>query len=220
MRNLVTSLLVAVSLPGAALAMRAAQGPVSPIAQHPQPFERASSAQMIAGIQKTCGDIFAQDRNLNPDASFGRSNTEPFVEHGEVGPWQKFASLADLKSAVYSGSVSDQGWVWDENAKIVHAGFYYPAEDWETVEDYCFRADGSTSEIRSDVQDESIHQVDEREWVFDSKGRLIKFGERFFDEFTEKPVERNGDFVDVDTAIYLRVADLPFFSLLPKRPAR
>ena len=159
-------------------------------------------------MEKYCSDLFASDKTRAPDLSFGREDPADHLQEGSPGPWQRSASLDDV------------AWIWEQQGKVVHAGLYIPSEDWETVVNYYFRSDGSVEEIRSDVQNETYGQIDEREWVFDPTGRVIKFDEQFLDEYSGKTTKLNPDFADIDTPFYLRISDLPFASLLPKQSAR
>jgi len=91
-----------------------------------------------------------------------------------------------------------------------------------TVAHYCFRADGTLAEINSDLDNFTYNLIARREWVFDTKGRVLGFTEHFLDLETAKPKKPDPEFVDVDveTPRYLRVTDLPFASLLQKTATR
>jgi hypothetical protein len=178
--------------------------------------QHQSSARQVSAIEKSCAEILASDDKRVSDYALGRNDPEV----GAPGPWQRFESPAALYTAATDSGFEDQAWVWENNGKVVHARIAMPSEDWTTITDYFFRADGSIAEISFDDGNLSIWQTDHREWIFDSKRRVLKFAEQFLDGHTGKPTKMDPDFIHVDTPMYLKVTDLPFASLLQSPNAK
>jgi len=158
-----------------------------------------ASTESVSAIEKSCGEIFVRDKINPPDISIGRDDPEG----GSPGAWQTFQSPTDLEKVAKYANFEDQAWVWKGDGNIVHAKITLPTEGWTTVADYCFQA-----------------EIDRREWMFDSKGRIQNMKQQFLDLDTGKPKKPERDFTDVDTTIYFNVKDLPFASLLQKAGAQ
>ncbi|MGB6197964.1 MAG: hypothetical protein WA871_13865 [Candidatus Acidiferrales bacterium] len=178
--------------------------------------EARNPAQSVSAIEKSCVDILARDKTAAPNYSIGKDDPQG----GTPGPWQTFASAADLKKTAADASFEDQAWVWESNGTVVHARISVPSQAWTIVADYCFRPDGTIGEITSDVQNFAVNEICRREWKFDSRGRIQDITEKYLDMDTGKPKKQERDFGDVDTTIYFKVADLPFAALLPKPGAQ
>jgi hypothetical protein len=159
---------------------------------------------------RSCGEIFERDKTAAPDYSIGRYDPTG----GTPGPWQTFRSPADLATAANNAIFEDQAWVWESNGTVVHARITLPTESWTTVADYCFRPDGTTAEIVSDVENFAVNEIDHHEWDFDSRARIRDIREQFLDLDTRKPRKPERDLTEVDTTIYFKTADLPFRALV------
>jgi hypothetical protein len=159
---------------------------------------------------KSCGEVFARDKTAAPDYSIGRYDPTG----GTPGPWQTFKSAADLATAANNAIFEDQASVWESNGTVVHARITMPTESWTTVADYCFRPDGTTAEIVSDVENFAVNEIDHHEWDFDSRARIRDIREQFLDLDTRKPRKPERDLTEVDTTIYFKAADLPFRALV------
>jgi hypothetical protein len=187
----------------------------SPPASGP-PLQPKVSSESVSAIEKSCSEIFVRDKINPPDISIGRDDPEG----GSPGAWQTFQSPTDLEKVAKYANFEDQAWVWKGDGNIVHAKITLPTEGWTTVADYCFQADGTIGEVTSDVENFAVNEIDRREWMFDSKGRIQNMKQQFLDLDTGKPKKPERDFTDVDTTIYFNVKDLPFASLLQKAGAQ
>jgi hypothetical protein len=175
-----------------------------------------ASTEKEAVNAKSCAEIFARDKTAAPDYSIGRYDPTG----GTPGPWQTFKSAADLATAANNAIFEDQAWVWENNGNIVHARITLPTESWTTVADYCFRPDGTTAEIVSDVENFAVNEIDHHEWDFDNRARIRDIREQFLDLDTHKPRKPERDLTEVDTTIYFKAADLPFRALVQKDPTQ
>jgi len=187
----------------------------SPPASGP-PLQPKVSSESVSAIEKSCSEIFVRDKINPPDISIGRDDPAG----GSPAAWQTFQSPADLEKVAKYANFEDQAWVWESDGNIVHARITLPTEGWTTVADYCFQADGTIGFVTSDVENFTVNEIDRREWMFDSKGRIQNMKEQFLDLDTGKPKKPERDFTDVDTTIYFNVKDLPFASLLQKAGAQ
>ncbi len=106
--------------------------------------------------------------------------------------------------------------MWKEGGNVVHVELALSSEDWMTTANYCFRPDGTIAEISSDLDSFTYNLIARREWVFNTRGHVLKFTEQFLDLQTGKPKKPDNEFFegDVDTLRYLKVSDLPFAPLL------
>jgi hypothetical protein len=169
-----------------------------------------------AANAKSCAEIFARDKMDAPDYWLGRDDPQG----GTPGPWQTFRSAADLAAAANNATFEDQAWVWENDGNIVHARITLPSESWTIVADYCFRPDGTTAEIVSDVENFAVNQIDHHEWDFDTRARIRDIRQQFLDLDTRKPRKPERDLTEVDTTIYFKAADLPFRVLVQKDPTQ
>ncbi len=189
--------------------------------QRQKPFQRAASAQIIAAAEAYCGGIFSRSvgaRTLSPDLVFGRSDGA--IESS--APWRQFASVDDVTEAsINAVGTEDEAWVWVEEGHVVAVSLIFgKLAAWDDLALYCFRPDGGTAKITSQLMDSNAKLYADRDWIFDTDGLLVKFEEQFFHLGTDKRAKRSEHFVEVDAPLYLRVSDLPFAALLPKLNAQ
>ena len=176
-----------------------------------------ANAAKVAEIEKYCTEAQGRTRKREPDFVFGL----PSSIDTHQAQWQTFASTAELqKAAEGEANFDQQVYVWMEGGKIIAANFTLQSEsgDWALYPNYCFRKNGTTAEIRSELRTFYGGMLVRRDWKFDSNGHLIESDEKFLDLKTENPKKPDEDFFDEETPLYHKASDLPFLSLLWKPP--
>ena len=167
-------------------------------------------------MEKYCAEVRARSSKREADFVLGR----PSSIEDHKAQWQRYLSSADLEKAVESAQViyDEQVYVWTEGGSVIAANFTLQdgSGDWTLYPDYCFRKNGTTAEISSELRTFFGMMLVLRNWKFDSNGRLLESKERFLDLDTKSPKKPDEEFVDEKTQLYRKVADLPFLPLLAK----
>src|SRR5712691_11701587 len=141
----------------------------------------STKAAGFAEVEKYCAEVRARSSKREPDFVLGR----PSSTEDHKAQWQRYLSSADLEKAVESAQViyDEQVYVWTEGGSVIAANFTLQdgSGDWTLYPDYCFRKNGTTAEISSELRTFFGMMLVLRNWKFDSNGRLLESKERFLD---------------------------------------
>jgi hypothetical protein len=129
--------------------------------------------------------------------------------------WHKVASPQELQSAINNANNTASVTLCRGKTIYVDATFQNQFGDSTLRVRYCFRPDGTLSQLHSRLK--SFHggmRVD-REMAFDESGHKISNQMQSFDLENGQPTKLAGDFWDFPPPLFLHQADLPFAKALP-----
>jgi hypothetical protein len=179
------------------------------------PTAGRAAAYPVEAINQYCAMIQNRTEATIPDFVVGVIYTLPDRQE----EWKMFASIDALKEAWESNPAGDAAYVWAEEGKIVTAKMTFQSDtgDWAQHADYCFRSDGTTAQISSELRTFIGNVIARRTWSLARSGEVLRKDEVFLDLETERSKPPGADFEDRRTPLYLKVGDLPFHSLLSER---
>lgn len=178
-----------------------------------------ASGSAPAAIDVFCGRL-VQAKHPTALSLFGFVQPDPRRD----GTWKAFPTEAQLKSAVGSGEVFDQAYVWQlHDGVLVLLALSSASGDWIHYLDYCFRADGTLAKSTSTLNTFNVSHPErdvgpvskEKTRYFNPSGREVGFSSRLLDLKTGRPApELEKNFMDHDEPRIRRLDTLPFSSLL------
>jgi hypothetical protein len=92
-------------------------------------------------------------------------------KEGEAETWQTYKARADLENAKVNYRSREAAYVWLRNTSIIAATVTTEAgEDWINYAAYCFREDGATARVASELRVSAGKMIVRRSWFNDPEG--------------------------------------------------
>lgn len=133
--------------------------------------------------------------------------------------WREFSSEAERKKADTGDNLNESAFVWLRDGKVVGANFTFqgPARDWDNSVMYYFRENGTLAKSDSKLNTMKGGIVVVRQDYYDPKGILLK-GTTHCRDLATMQSKPCGDFNDRPAPLFATTRQLPFYSLLNRRP--
>lgn len=144
--------------------------------------------------------------------------------NGKKSNWKEFKTEKTRDSADTGDNLSKNAYVWMKDGKIVSTTFTFqsPSRDWAHFVTYYFRADGTLAKAESTLNTFYGNVTADRNYYFDSKGKIVKQNVKYLDLETQKPINliqlrKRQDFIDRKVKFFKTTNKLPFIKLINKK---
>ncbi len=141
-------------------------------------------------------------------------------EKGNAPIWKKFASEDELEKAREKNESYTIAYIWTKGDGIAQVNFthFSPSGDWAEYYFHTYREDGSLSTVNRELRTFMDDIIVNRIQTYDENGKLLQETKTFRDLNTQKPIPAK-EYIDMEAGrVYLKTADLPFFSMLSAKP--
>ena len=138
--------------------------------------------------------------------------------------WQEFKNEKMRDNADTGDNLNENAYVWMKDGRIVSTTFTFqsPSRDWAHFVTYYFRADGTLAKAESTLNTFYGNVTADRNYYFDSKGKIVKQNVKYLDLKTQKPINqtqlrKRQDFIDRKVKFFKKANKLPFIKLINKK---
>jgi hypothetical protein len=144
--------------------------------------------------------------------------------NGKKSIWKEFKTEKMRDKADTGDNLNENAYVWMKDGKIVSTTFTFqsPSRDWAHFVTYYFRADGTLAKAESTLNTFYGNVTAERNYYFDSKGKIVEQNVKYLDLKTQKPINlrhlgKRQDFIDRKVKFFKTTNKLPFIKLINKK---
>ncbi len=173
---------------------------------------KSAGGSTVATVTKYCAGVEAFEKAHDHE---GRLFANIGTAENSTDEWREVPNKKELDKLEHD----DEALVWFQDGNLVAANIAFSSGsgDWVNSANYCFRADHTLARIHSVLNtfEGGVHLV--RESIYDSNGSVVRSSSQLFDLETKKPIKGEHSFMDVPTPVFLKTADLPFFSVLQRK---
>lgn len=188
------------------------------IASREMAGQRDSKAVAIDAVKKLTAKIdrYAKDRHDDPDRIFIARKTAP-----DSWEWKEFRSNDEAEAFIEGFRGFQQAWIWLASTKpvFVRLAKWSGSGDWYLYTNYYFDDQGRILEIESDYRTAPDDISVLRFRYFDQGGRVLDDTVEYYEinppenkRLPGKP--ENMESSILEAPVYLKISDLPFYSLL------
>ncbi len=143
---------------------------------------------------------------------------------GKKPSWKEFKTEKMRDNADTGDNLNENAYVWIKDRKIVSTTFTFqsPSRDWAHFVTYYFRADGTLAKSEAVLNTFYGYVTVERNYYFDSKGKILKQDVKYLDLKTQEPInlkerKKNQDFIDEEVKFFKNTNKLPFIRLMNRK---
>ena len=144
--------------------------------------------------------------------------------HGKMPNWKEFKTEKMRDSNDTGDNLNENAYVWMNNGRIVSTTFSFqsPSRDWAHFVTYYFRPNGTLAKAESTLNTFYGNVTVERNYYFDSKGKILKLNTNYLDLKTQKPInltelKKRQDFIDRKVKFIKDTNKLPYIKLMNKK---
>jgi hypothetical protein len=138
--------------------------------------------------------------------------------------WKELKTEKLRDNADTGENLNENAYVWMKDGKIVSASFTFqsPSRDWAHFVTYYFRSDGTLAKAESLLNTFYGNVTAERNYYFDTKGRILNRNAKYLDLTTQKPINlkeriKTQEFIDEEVKFFKDTNKLPFIRLMNKK---
>lgn len=138
--------------------------------------------------------------------------------------WKEFKTEKKREGADTGNNLNENAYIWTKEGKIVSATFTFqsPSRDWAHFVTYYFRPNGTLAKAESTLNTFYGNVTAERNYYFDSKGKILKQDVNYLDLKTQKPINlkeriKTEEFFDREVKFFKNTNKLPFIKLINKK---